>query len=133
MAYDALIGSLKNCCLEWQNKNPDQETVEVTASFIFDKEFDGFKGHFPGMPVLPAIAQLAMVRIAVQFGLGCILKPIGYSNTKFKGVIQPEEKLLVKVTCKTADEKSSGSFTIEKDGQTVVTSGNFEFVQREEG
>lgn len=37
--------------------NGDKEMV-VNASMVFDADFQGVQGHFPGNPVLPAAIQL---------------------------------------------------------------------------
>ncbi|MBU0896929.1 MAG: hypothetical protein KJ629_05295 [Candidatus Omnitrophica bacterium] len=32
--------------------------TETEAKFIFDEDFIGFKGHFPGRPVLPGVCKI---------------------------------------------------------------------------
>lgn len=33
----------------------------ITARFIFPSDFSGFKGHFPGRPVLPGVCKIQAV------------------------------------------------------------------------
>jgi len=33
----------------------------ITARFIFSPDFSGFKGHFPGRPVLPGVCKIQAV------------------------------------------------------------------------
>lgn len=124
MSYEALIGAIEKSCVTWQI---EENEGKAEAVFWFDDDFDGFKGHFPGMPILPAVVQLVMVRVIAQLALGTVLKPVHYSNTKFKGIIQPREKLTVAVTYGVEEGKCSGGFSIEKDDKGEVTSGHFEF------
>lgn len=34
---------------------------EITAHFCFSQEFIGFKGHFPGRPVLPGVCKIQAI------------------------------------------------------------------------
>ncbi len=34
---------------------------KITARFVFPPEFSGFKGHFPGRPVLPGVCSIQAV------------------------------------------------------------------------
>ena len=52
---------VKQCMLKIDNS----ADKKVTAHFLFPEHFIGFKGHFPGNPVLPGICQVqALITIA---------------------------------------------------------------------
>ena len=52
---------IKQCMLKIDN-NADNK---IKAHFLFPEHFIGFKGHFPGKPVLPGICQVqALIVIA---------------------------------------------------------------------
>ena len=40
------------------------EDGEIVARFIFDGDFIGFSGHFPGRPVLPGVCFIQAVEVA---------------------------------------------------------------------
>ena len=50
-------------CMSGLNKTADGKTV---ASFRFPADFIGFKGHFPGRPVLPGICKIQAVIAITQ-------------------------------------------------------------------
>ena len=52
---------IKQCMLKIDN-NADNK---IKAHFLFPEHFIGFKGHFPGKPILPGICQVqALIVIA---------------------------------------------------------------------
>ena len=38
----------------------------ITARFIFPQDFSGFKGHFPGRPVLPGVCKIQAVMVMLE-------------------------------------------------------------------
>ncbi|MBI5553045.1 MAG: hypothetical protein HY911_16150 [Desulfobacterales bacterium] len=54
-----------------------------------------FDGHFPGHPVLPGIAQLAMVFDLIQGTQGVPARVLEVSRVRFKQMILPEDHLRV--------------------------------------
>jgi len=63
-------------------------------------ESSWFPGHFPGDPILPGIAQLAMVYEAACRGLGERFRVVGFSRVKFKKIIRPGDCLKITVLSK---------------------------------
>jgi 3-hydroxyacyl-[acyl-carrier-protein] dehydratase len=54
-----------------------------------------FKGHFPGDPMLPGIAQLHLVMEAIRASLGRGVRLVGLKRVRFKRVIRPEETIAI--------------------------------------
>ena len=57
-----------------------------------------FSGHFPGEPILPGIAQIAMAFEAVKHIDGRDIRIRGVKKVRFKQIIRPNEKLTVSVS-----------------------------------
>ncbi len=62
---------------------------QVSGCFTFKESFPGFAGHFIDQPVLPAVAQLAAVRILASTGLKKQLRLCSVQKAKFKSIIIP--------------------------------------------
>jgi len=60
-----------------------------------------FDGHFPGMPLLPGIAQLALVEELIARAWEQKRKAAQFSRVRFKLKIEPGVPVTVKVTRKT--------------------------------
>ena len=85
----------------------------VTADMPF------FKGHFPGLPLMPAVAQIEMIRALLEKHTGWNVTIAGGSGWKFSGRIQPDDKLTIRL-----QRRPSGdiSFNIE-NSDTLVSKG----------
>lgn len=79
--------------LEWCNleKIEVEAGGGVTASVAVPVDSPWFSGHFPGDPVLPAIAQLAIVFGLARKAFGRKLIPRALARTKFRRIIRPGE------------------------------------------
>ena len=68
-----------------------------TAEYRLPLSFLGFKGHFTDYPVLPAMLQLAMVRLIIESAIGepCSLD---IRSAKFSAPVHPDAVLAVQVT-----------------------------------
>jgi len=105
-------------------KNDDS----VSLTFTVPKENAYYDGHFPGNPILPAVAQMEIiVRFADQFfGTGIFVSRI--KRMKFNKIITPGLPLLLRIdkkdnaisyTFSSPDENdtySSGTFSFHKNG-----------------
>jgi 3-hydroxyacyl-[acyl-carrier-protein] dehydratase len=103
------------------------ETGEWVTEVQVPPESLWFSGHFPGDPVLPAIAQLGMVFDAVCKGSGFPFRIAGFSRVKFKKIIRPGDCLKITIRSKKDQEgvvafriligddiACTGSMTLEK-------------------
>ena len=95
---------------------------QITAEVDFPAESRWVRGHFPGDPVIPAMAQLAVVREVLE-GLGpgeFVFR--GLKRVKFKALVRPGERLRLEISPKAAGQYG---FRLLRD-QEVVCSGVLE-------
>lgn len=57
-----LMRSIKSCMSDLKSA-PDNT---LTANFIFPIDFLGFKGHFPGKPILPGVCEIQAVLLMFE-------------------------------------------------------------------
>lgn len=93
----------------------------ISADVRVPQDSPWFAGHFPGEPILPGIAQLAMVRELISRTCHRKITVAGIRRVRFKQIIRPEDRLaiVVKPMPKNAE---SYSFRIML-GQQLACSG----------
>ena len=89
--------------------------VRVAAGSIW------FDGHFPGFPVLPGVAQLAMVVAVLEEALETRVRVIDVSRVRFKLAVLPGQELSVRITPKESDPRTY-KFRLMK-GQELACTG----------
>jgi len=109
---DAIEPSIIANCL--QDITVD-ESSEIEGTFIFPADFSAFEGHFPGQPVLPAVVQLAAVRLLASRQLGIELIPTGVQRAKFKSIILAEMSMTIRLRLKEHGDAVTISFIIDTD------------------
>ena len=124
----SLQQELAACCQEFQVKR-EGHRLSITAIFCFPPSFPGFDGHFPGVPVLPGIIQLAAIRHLAEVALQRPLFPAGYERTKFRGMISPDEQIHTALHLESTEEHWRGRFSIKRLNDEPVASGNCTFSQ----
>jgi len=62
---------------------------EIKASFNFPSDFIGFKGHFPGNPVLPGVCKIQAIL--------CVLEAVTQRRPRLKEIVSA--KFFASVTC----------------------------------
>jgi len=77
------------------SKGPRSATVSITGQAIIPAESPWFKGHFPGDPLLPGIAQLHLVMETIQAALGETVRLKGLKRVRFKRAIRPDETMAI--------------------------------------
>jgi len=92
----------------------------VSIEFSIPGTSPYFDGHFPGFPILPAVAQTELViRFAAQH-LGTTVCPPEIKRLKFTKFIQPDAPLLLKLTKK----ENTISFSIRSaENEDVYSTG----------
>ena len=103
------------------------DCLQVQASASFPESFIGFAGHFPKAPVLPAIVQLATVRLLVERAVQQHLKDERFSRTKFRGMVGPAEDIFLQLKIDGTTDGWQGKFKITSGAMTPISSGNFAF------
>ena len=66
---------------------------EIEADIHIPPDSPWFRGHFPGEPILPGVAQLGMVIDAIRQARDQDLKVTGVRRVRFKQIIRPDDKL----------------------------------------
>lgn len=77
----------------------------IVGTYCFSSEFTGFDGHFPGMPILPAIVQIMIGRHAAEHQASCFFSLVAVKNAKYLKPIEPDMQIsaLVERSAKDAD------------------------------
>lgn len=126
-SFAPLYRSIQSHCIKTTVESLEADSFEATAVFVFPESFCGFAGHFPGSAVLPGIVQLASVRFLAECVLRQVFLPVNYSHTKFRGLILPNERVEVKIELKKHKINWFGKFSLHKQEQVIVTTGQCEF------
>ncbi|MCP4338959.1 MAG: hypothetical protein GY799_08730 [Desulfobulbaceae bacterium] len=126
-SFSPLYRSIQSHCITTTVESLETDSLKATAIFEFPEAFCGFAGHFPGSAVLPGIVQLASVRFLAECVLSQAFLPVSYSHTKFRGLILPNERVEVKIELEKNESNWSGKFSLHKQEQTIVTTGQCEF------
>lgn len=71
---------------------------EINAQTRVSEDSFWFRGHFPGEPVLPGIAQLGLVIEAIRQSLDTCSKITGVRRVRFKQMIRPGDPINIRVT-----------------------------------
>ena len=79
-----------------------EENGDGSCTFSVPGDFSGYRGHFPGNPILPGIVQLSFIRRLAERRLGIPLRLAGVRRIKYLRLITPD----LPVTLKLALEKS---------------------------
>lgn len=82
----------------------------VKARLAINKDHRIFEGHFPGLPVVPGVCMLQMIRELIQVYAGREFKIGAADNMKFLSVINPENHHEVDALVNFSEE--GGSYSI---------------------
>lgn len=81
----------------------------VTASASVPADSNWYVGHFPGTPLLPGIAILALVEEAIseaELGEGNKVTITGVGRVRFRLPVRPDDRMVMKIS----REKKNGGF-----------------------
>lgn len=76
----------------------------VKATISINKRHRILEGHFPGLPVVPGVCMLQIVREIMEVNAGRELKITAADNMKFLSVINPEQNADVDVAINYTEE-----------------------------
>ena len=82
----------------------------VKATIAINKKHRILEGHFPGLPVVPGVCMLQIVRELMEVTSGKELKLTEADNMKFLSVINPEQNTDADVTINYTEE--AGEYNI---------------------
>ena len=77
--------------------NPSGENGEGPCTFSVPGSFSGYRGHFPGNPILPGIVQLSFIRRLAERRLGLPLRLAGVRRIKYLRVVTPDMPVILKL------------------------------------
>lgn len=104
-----------------------REEGEIRARIRVPADSPWFDGHFPGEPVLPGIAQLAMVHDLLCRACDQQLPVARVSRVRFRQMIRPEQQLTLAVQRDEADGSHRFRITGEEgsicSGQLLLAPG----------
>jgi 3-hydroxymyristoyl/3-hydroxydecanoyl-(acyl carrier protein) dehydratase len=106
-----------------KNLTGSSDTKEISAEAAVPPESKWFDGHFPGNPILPGIAQLALVSDALRefaHGRGDDMPVVGISRVRFRQFIRPNDSIQVSAS-PDKDDPSLFKFRIRVNGQLACS------------
>ena len=85
----------------------------ITARFIFPSDFSGFKGHFPGRPILPGVCkiQAVMAMLEIWHQKNICIKEI--STAKFFAPVFDNQEIVVTTNTLPGLPETSGETKIK--------------------
>jgi 3-hydroxyacyl-[acyl-carrier-protein] dehydratase len=95
--------------------------LDHELTFHFGEGFIGFKGHFPGHPVLPAFVQILMGHCALEIRTGQRWALRRIERAKFMKVILPDQPVRACWTEQPRGEVLCGSFSLWVEDQKAAT------------
>lgn len=122
---------LSHCLVHHEVTEHKTGDIDIRSNWLLDQDFLGFHGHFPNFPILPAIFQLAMVRITAERAVHTTLEPLRYEKVKFKNMIKPGQKIALNLTLKRTPGQWSGRFKLLSMDEKTVASGKCFFVPKD--
>lgn len=83
-----------------------------------------YSGHFPGNPILPGLAILAMVKEAIlgeESVRGTEIRVVGLRRVRFRFPVKPDDRLILSFSRSRQEEKISYSFQVFLDTKPVCS------------
>jgi len=104
--------ALSAWCREPVTTDWSQGETTLSAAFVFQADMECFDGHFPGVPILPGVAQLAFLRHFVRQAFPDWPETATYRRLKFQKVVLPGRKVRLSV-----ERKGPGAFAFSLVGE----------------
>jgi len=96
----------------------------VAAAARFPSDSDWFSGHFPGNPIVPGVALIALVAEAVierELGEGRSLAITGVRRVRFRLPVRPDDEVTLEATRMPNPERPAYAFTVCLAGETACS------------
>ncbi len=94
--------------------SPIEEGSQAAGEFRFDESFLGFRGHFPGHPILPGVVILKMALVMCARILGAPADLVGIEQVKFSGQVFPMQRVRMQAKLTPADEGATARVTLAR-------------------
>ena len=91
----------------------DNGQSKITAELVINKSHHIFQGHFPGLPVVPGVCMVQIIKELVEQNVGKSLMLREAGNIKFLSMINPEVNSKVIIRCKSKIKKFYSRFVGE--------------------
>jgi 3-hydroxyacyl-[acyl-carrier-protein] dehydratase len=100
--------------------NLEETGDKIKACFLFPSDFTGFKGHFPGRPVLPGVCKIQAVIAALELWhkKNICIKEI--SMAKFFSPVFDNQEIVVTTNKIDGFDETAGEIKIKA---TVISKG----------
>lgn len=85
------------------------ENGENSCTFSVPGTFSGYRGHFPGNPILPGIVQLSFIRRLAERRLGRLLRLEGVRRIKYLRTITPDLPVTLKLELEPGEAEGTWS------------------------
>lgn len=111
-----LVQEIKQCMSDLSETNEN----EVEARFLFPEGFTGFQGHFPEVPILPAVCEIQAVVALLEAWSERHVELTEIVLAKFLAPVVPGQE--VSFLCsldKNEDDRALVSAEIAKDGSEI--------------
>lgn len=98
----------------------------IKKHYCFDRDFIGFRGHFPGYPILPAVLQLLLAQLCIEEQKGCKIRIMRVEKAKFLSEIRPDMPL--SIHCADADIDACKKMKVKiTSGEKVISTFSLYF------
>ena len=87
--------------------NQAGENGEGPCTFSVPGTFSGYRGHFPGNPILPGIVQLSFIRRLAERRLGRALRLAGVRRIKYLRTITPDMQVTLTLTLEPGEAENT--------------------------
>lgn len=130
-----LEDALADCVGKISKTTDARGEIQLEATACFPQDFIAFTGHFPDMPILPAIVQLALVRHTAGHHFRTPLVTVKMRRTKFRAMIAPGEQITLTLKMNQPDRealRTEGSFKLCTEDGSPISAGKFRMQKRGE-
>lgn len=90
--------------------NRDASNGSVRAKISINRAHKIFDGHFPGLPIVPGVCMMQIIREIMEVTTDKPLSIAGADNIKFLAVINPDQNTEVDVSITYTDD--GGTFNL---------------------
>jgi 3-hydroxyacyl-[acyl-carrier-protein] dehydratase len=107
---------------EWLRLSGEAE--RVVASAKFPRDSDWFSGHFPGNPIVPGVALIALVEEAVitrERNEGRSLAIAGVRRVRFRLPVRPDDEVTLEAIRMPKKEGLAYLFNVYLAGESVCS------------